>query len=302
MSTRRSHPRAHFAFIHTFTSNKKVYGARKPGTIQAPPLRLIHYRYSIKEFQLIDAMDSQIRKRAFSKAFEPISHDFGDAYRQAARSVAASSLDYRPSTFSMSSTSFSSNKENDTPVSQVKGTTLVPPGAPQADYCYHQGLVQSAIPKHKDLPFRRHPLQDLPKQQCTGNETLGHVFPPPDKVSTLGFPEACHFPTPMPSSAYSQSLLGLSPPNLNFQYSPPLGEVLEVSIDSEPGPTIYEEPDTMMCGSHRPSGPLTPTELKFEELSLLDVSKSPSPTFPSQSVVQFNRTDVYVVQSAIFHG
>ncbi|CAO2653961.1 Nn.00g106940.m01.CDS01 [Neocucurbitaria sp. VM-36] len=247
-------------------------------------------------------MDSQVRKRAFSKAFESTSHEFGDAYRQAVKSVAVSSLTYRPSTFSMPSTSFSSDKENETPVSQCKDTTLVAPGAPQGDYYDHQGPGQFAIPKHNDFPLRRHPLQDLLEQQHTGNETLGHVFPPFDEVSTSGSSEVCHFPTPILSSAYSQSLLGPPTPNLNLQCSPPRGEVLGDLLDSEPGPTIYEEPDTTMCGSRHVSGPLTPSELKFEELSLLEVSKSTSPTFPSQTVVQFNRTSVYVVQSAILYG
>ncbi|KAF1848637.1 uncharacterized protein K460DRAFT_281536 [Cucurbitaria berberidis CBS 394.84] len=56
-----------------------------------------------------------------------------------------------------------------------------------------------------------------------------------------------------------------------------------------------------MHDQHIPSGPLTPSELNLQDLSLLDVPKRTSyPAFPSRPVVQRNRASVYVVQSVVF--
>lgn len=236
-------------------------------------------------------MDHQDRKRAFSQAFQPTSRDFGDAFRQAARSVAASSVPNTPSSFYAPPVFFSCNKENETPLFEGKDKT---PRAPQAAYSQHQGLAPLAIRTRTGLSPRS-PLEELSREQYIGNGISSPMLPPRARQSTPGFSRVT---PPMSAAAQEPSLLGSTPPD-EIDFISLLDEVLGVCLDSEPGPTIYEENDTSMCYQQIPAGPLSPSELNLQDLSLLDVPYHQLLALSSRPV-QYNRASVYIVQSTIF--
>ena len=237
-------------------------------------------------------MDRPDRKRAFSRAFQSTSRDIGEALRQAARNVVASSIASTPSGYYTPSASFGCNKENEVSFFEGKNMTPIAPGAPQVAYNQHQGLVPLAIPARRSLPSPRQPLEELSKEQYTGNGNSGQMLPPPAKHSPLGFS----------GLAQDQSLLSSSPPSLDFESTSPLGDVLGPQMSSEPGPVVYEEPDAMMYDQYIPAVPLTPSELNLQDLSLLDIPRHPLHAVQSQPMAPYHRASVSIVQSAIFHG
>jgi hypothetical protein len=81
--------------------------------------------------------------------------------------------------------------------------------------------------------------------------------------------------------------------------SSPPEPVLGVHM-TEPGPVIFEDPDT--AAAYNPAlnvGPLTPSALHFQSLSLLDPPRRYLPDLTSQSTVDINatRTSIFVMQS-----
>ncbi|KAJ4374935.1 hypothetical protein N0V83_002013 [Neocucurbitaria cava] len=250
-------------------------------------------------------MGSQVHKRAFSEAFNPESPDSGDADRQAVRSVPnTSSAAYRPSSFTLWSSS--PEKENDEPVPQTfLGLRLdhilnAPRGGP---WRREEDMPAWAIVNQMELPGHTLPalsLRALPPQDRDDDDVPDDMLPEP----AYGQPR---LDVPTLQGADDQLPMASSPPSMNPQHDGLPDEEMGPSMDAGPGPVIYEELDNDMSdqsvpagGPFTPTGPLTPMELNFNALSLLDVPESSSPISPSQSVAQFGRTKVYTVESACF--
>lgn len=237
-------------------------------------------------------MASQDRKRVFSEAFQATPEPFSLAHR-AMGSVATSIIDYSlEDTFDLHSDILCSTKENSTPIFEVQGVRREAPGID----CYaKEQFVPVAVQSRGDQPPHGYPLQDVSHQYMVGDDG-------PDQM-LLGFDNEC-FSSPLPmhktsTTVHDQAPYMSSSDLTAFWSTPPTSDYLYYNLDSNPGPVIYEDPDTIMCNGSSPINPPTPIDLHFQDLSLLELPESPLPAQPSHHKTGANRTNVFMLQSAI---
>jgi hypothetical protein len=205
------------------------------------------------------------RKRAYSQATQPPSKRVRQPLAQAAENIVGPFTFSPPSTLFTAPTTLTPNKENELPIFLSNGSA---PGAPI---------------KH----------------------TLSDVQPP--KPSSLCGPLLSNIPNfadfEMPDNLLSgQPLLGSSPPGLAFDQSSSPQDMLGMFLDPEAGPLIYENQDTVMNKQLVPAGPPTPSDLNFQDLSLLDLSKGPQSLDAARLVAHHHRASVFVMQSTVFEA
>lgn len=233
-------------------------------------------------------MAPQERKRGYSQAFDSASDSIDIPIHYAAhdipRAIAAPAL-YglkTPPTF------FDSDKENITPFCQGKGEANELAGAPQAMYSGGQDHSLLHLQSYPRLQLHGYPLQDYSEQQFIRKDITY---------------QAMLQPTQIQYRTQDSSELGSSPPRFSSDfassYSPDVA--LEASLDSEPGPTIYEDPDTTIHDQCVPMDPLTPSDLNMQGLTLLDIPNQPISLYPRQPVIQYNRASVYIMRTEIFN-
>lgn len=163
------------------------------------------------------------------------------------------------------------NKENQVPSAGGKGgLPMTPDTIPKAFHLRYQAS-SFATQAPKKLPPRGHPLQTLPRQQYNGGQA-------PTKVPAK------------PLSDYNTL-------NQLLDFNKPFNNFLSADLNTEPGPTIYEDQDHTMCNVKLFKDPPTPSALGFQDLTLLDHSESTVPDFTVKAVPRQNRTRVHIVPS-----
>ncbi|KAL6710474.1 hypothetical protein ACN47E_008522 [Coniothyrium glycines] len=203
------------------------------------------------------------RKRAYSQATQPPPKRMRHPLVQAAENIAGVSNITPPSAFFTPATSYHHDKENVLPMFIGNGNVPCTPFAGEP----------FAVRSKKASPLQGPPLQDFFCKQYTGFEKSYGVAP-------------------------RQLYLDSSPPGLAFDSSSSPQDVLDMQLDSEPGPVIYEDVNVAMDGQAAFMGPPTPTDLRFHQLSLLDMPSQSLPEIPSQLVAPQTRTTFYTVETS----
>jgi hypothetical protein len=207
-------------------------------------------------------MNSQDRKRGYSQAFQ--------------LAMSANSTSKAPKSMStplefVTPAWIDENKENHVSSSGSKGGLPMTPSTLQTVFHLPDHPLPFATQAPKKLPLRGHPLQPLPNQQYNGSQTPGKILP--------------NFVT----DQYNLDQL------LNSES--PFDDVLGAYLDTEPGPTIYEDQDPAMSALLLFDDPPTPSVLGFQDLTLLDLSKNPVPEVALHPVARQNRTSVHITPS-----
>lgn len=86
-------------------------------------------------------------------------------------------------------------------------------------------------------------------------------------------------------------------PGLDVDFSAPINGNVLGYLDAEPGFSIHED-NFSMDGFLAPIGPLTPSELNIQDLSLADLPQRLLSHNPLRPVIKQNRTSVHVVPTA----
>jgi hypothetical protein len=207
-------------------------------------------------------MNSQDRKRGYSQAF------------QLATSANSTSKATKPMSTPFDFVTpawIDENKENYVSSSGSKGGLPMTPDTLQTAFHFPNQALPYATQAPKKLPLRGHPLQALQNQQYNGNQTPGKI---------------------LPTFVGDQYALGQL-----LNSNSPFDDVLGAYLDTEPGPTIYEDQDPAMGDLLLFNDPPTPSALGFQDLTLLDPSKSPVPEFALHPVARQNRTSVHITPS-----
>jgi hypothetical protein len=219
-------------------------------------------------------MTNHQRKRGYSQAFQLA---MNNRQAQIPRTMTARSLSKRSTPIRLLDRS---NKENASPFDQDKyHVARDGDGISQLNFQWPPGLTPYPQQQAK---ARSQPLQPLIQLSLNNIKAPGQHFMP---VGRDGFR-----------------------PELTLGYSLPEDGGILGFLDSEPGPTIYEDNVTSNEMFLPPMGPLTPSALPMQDLSLVDVPSHdyavvdvPSRRLPEVPIRRFiprNRTTVYVEPSA----
>lgn len=203
-------------------------------------------------------MDPGDRKRGFSNAFHPSN----DPYRKALRSITGSTASSRPS-FDTPIVMFGSNKENKEPFFNTTTELMKLFDAPQSHV--RQPLGPRFFEPHAELPYDS--MDFTMSENPIPLSEQGHQI----NSSAVGY--------------------GSDPCS-----SSPFDGVLASCSYTEPGPVIFEDPDTPVYDQLDHTGKVTPTDLSFQDLSL---QESPETWLPGQcqSPTRVTRTSVFMVES-----
>jgi hypothetical protein len=211
-------------------------------------------------------MVQQDRKRAFSKAFQPMCED---PFRKALRSVVASSAASTPQIFRSPTASFDLDKDNVALFANGTEAQVEIPKAVKPPFTPHVDQAQERLPLSTQL------FHDLPEIQYTDSSIGG---------------QGCATPQNQPLFDLTSS---------SSEFIPELNAISSQVPAHYSDVAIFEDGDTAMYAGFNKAGPVTPSALDFEELSLQDIPKRPLPVLPLMGV---QRASVFTMESSIFDG
>ncbi|KAF2030984.1 hypothetical protein EK21DRAFT_111433 [Setomelanomma holmii] len=213
-------------------------------------------------------MDRLERKRGFSQVSQIARNALPARQSQVPKTVTSPST---PSPGFESPTWLKgSNKENNIPLEINSEHQLTREADQQPNFYYPAGLTPFP-PQLETLAFRDRPLQALTKLQ--------------QDVSQV--------------SRYASSPAGTDPfaPGIALDLLSPVERDVLASIDSRPDFDIFEG-SLMLVDLLTPPGPLTPSRLNMQDLSLGDVPERSLPDRQLRPVVKQNRASVHMVPTS----
>ncbi|KAH7081313.1 hypothetical protein BKA63DRAFT_205959 [Paraphoma chrysanthemicola] len=218
-------------------------------------------------------MDRLERKRGFSQVSQASRK--AQSIRQTQVPKTATATDMPSPRFCSPAWVEGPDKENCSPIGQVNEDLLFYTSTLQPNFHYPIGLTPFPPERLEHNTIRNRPLQALTEMPTNGTQAANY--------------------TPLP--------VGQDPfvPDLSLDYSSLVDHNVLAYISTESSFTIHED-QFMMEDIMATAGPLTPSELNIQNLSLLDMPKRALPEVPLRPVVKQNRTSVHETPTSDWEG
>lgn len=234
-------------------------------------------------------MDQNDRKRAFSAAFQPTPENLNLSSGPPMQGFETPphllpELESLPMCLD-------SNKENEFPFYHYLGAEKK-----------HQNALEAGLQIQREFsPFNGAVGRVYPADPF--RNVLGPILPPAGLAPAPGFPDLDYFGLPLAANNEDEFMFSSSPGGMYFDGEPSSDEVTEPH--AVPGLGFLglapnDDENTLMQDYNPHSGPLEPSALHFQGLTLQDAPIQLVPVLSKFPVATYNRSMVYTIPSSKF--